>query len=48
KLTDIDYLHTSIVMNEPDEKLFEDIFSENFKRIDAVKIKKKKKKESVR
>ncbi len=44
KQTNLDYLHTALVMNEPDEQLFKEIFAENLRRIDAVKRKKKKKK----
>jgi hypothetical protein len=44
KLTNIEYLHTSVIMNEPDEQLFVEIFEDSLRRIDAVKQKKKKKK----
>ena len=44
KITDLDYLHSTSVMNKHDEKLFIEIFTENLKRIDATKRKKSRNK----
>ncbi len=44
KTTDLDYLHSTSVINEQDEKLFIETFTENLKRIDATKRKKSRNK----
>lgn len=44
KTTDLDYLHSTSVINEQDEKLFIETFTENLRRIDATKRKKSRNK----